>query len=76
MIQNLFSILSNEQINSLTSEERLTLTQIDKKLFPDYDLYVDRMQERTSIVDKLLDRRKKEAENDADYQKMIESSFC
>lgn len=76
MIQNLFSVLSEEQINSLTKEERNTLTKLDEKLFPDYDKYVDEHMRVKSDVEKVMERRKKEAEADAEYQQMMESSFC
>lgn len=75
MIQNLFSVLSEEQINSLTKEERNTLTKLDEKLFPDYDKYVDEHMRVKSDVEKVMERRKKEAEADAEYQQMMESSF-
>ena len=75
MIQNLFSVLSEEQINSLTKEERNTLTKLDEKLFPDYDKYVDEHMRVKSDVETVMERRKKEAEADAEYQQMMESSF-
>lgn len=75
MIQNLFSVLSEEQINSLTKEERNTLTKLDEKLFPDYDKYVDEHMRVKSAVEEVLERRKKEAEDDAEYQQMMKSSF-
>lgn len=75
MLQNLFSVLSEEQLNSLTKEERQTLAKLDEKLFPDYDKYVDEHMRVKSDVEKVMERRKKEAEADAEYQQMMESSF-
>lgn len=75
MLQNLFSVLSEEQLNSLTKEERQTLAKLDEKLFPDYDKYVDEHMRVKSDVEKVIERRKKEAEADAEYQQMMESSF-
>ena len=75
MLQNLFSVLSEEQLNSLTKEERQTLAKLDEKLFPDYDKYVDEYMRVKSDVEKVMERRKKEAEADAEYQQMMESSF-
>ena len=70
MFQNLFSVL-----NSLTKEERQTLAKLDEKLFPNYDKYVDEYMRVKSDVEKVMERRKKEAEADAEYQQMMESSF-
>lgn len=75
MIQNLFSVLSEEQINSLTKEERNTLTKLDEKLFPDYPEYVTEHSRMKSDVEKVMERRRKEAEADAEYRQMMESSF-
>lgn len=75
MIQNLFSVLSEEQINSLTKEERNTLTKLDEKLFPNYPEYVDEHMRVKSDVEKVMERRRKEAEADAEYRQMMESSF-
>jgi len=75
MLQNLFSVLSEEQLNSLTKEERQTLAKLDEKLFPDYDKYVDEHMRVKSDVEKVMERRKKEAEADAEYRQMMESSF-
>ena len=58
MLQNLFSVLSEEQLNSLTKEERQTLAKRVK-----------------SDVEKVMERRKKEAETDAEYRQFMESSF-
>ena len=76
MLQNLFSVLSEEQLNSLTKEERQTLAKLDEKLFPDYDKYVDEYMRVKSDVEKVMERRKKEAEADAEYRQFTESSFC
>lgn len=76
MLQNLFSVLSEEQLNSLTKEERQTLAKLDEKLFPDYDKYVDEHMRAKSDVEKVMERRKKEAEADAEYRQFTESSFC
>ncbi len=75
MLQNLFSVLSEEQLNSLTKEERQTLAKLDEKLFPDYDKYVDEYMRVKSDVEKVMERRKKEAETDAEYRQFMESSF-
>ena len=75
MLQNLFSVLSEEQLNSLTKEERQTLAKLDEKLFPDYDKYVDEHMRVKSDVEKVMERRKKEAETDAEYRQFMESSF-
>lgn len=76
MLQNLFSVLSEEQIASLTKEERNTLTKLDEKLFPDYDKYVDEHMRAKSAVEKVMERRKKEETGDAEYRQFMESSFC
>lgn len=76
MIKNLFSVLSEEQISSLTKEERNTLTKLDEKLFPDYDKYVDEHMKVKSAVEKVMERRKKEETGDAEYRQLMESSFC
>lgn len=76
MLQNLFAVLSKEQIASLTSEERHALTEIDKKLFPDYDKYVDEHMKQKSVVEKCFARINKERADDLQYQKMTEESFC
>lgn len=76
MLQNLFSILTKEQIASLTQEERHTLTKLDEKLFPDYDKYVDEHMKQKSVVEKCFDRINKERADDLQYQKMTEESFC
>lgn len=76
MLQNLFSVLSEEQLNSLTKEERQTLAKLDEKLFPDYDKYVDEHMRAKSDVEKVMERRKKAAEADAEYRQFMESSFC
>ena len=75
MLQNLFSVLSEEQLNSLTKEEHQTLAKLDEKLFPDYDKYVDEYMRVKSDVEKVMERRKKEAETDAEYRQFMESSF-
>ncbi|MBR4921690.1 MAG: hypothetical protein IKY01_07020 [Prevotella sp.] len=76
MIQNLFSVLSEEQINSLTQEERQTLTRLDEKLFPDYDKYVDEHMKQKSMVERVLDRHRAEERGNVEYQQMMESEFC
>lgn len=75
MLQNLFSVLSEEQLNSLTKEERQTLAKLDEKLFPDYDKYVDEHMRAKSDVEKVMERRKKEEEDDLHYKQMMEQSF-
>ena len=75
MLQNLFSVLSEEQLNSLTKEERQTLAKLDEKLFPDYDKYVDEHMRAKSDVEKVMERRKKEAEADTEYRQFMENSF-
>lgn len=76
MMQNLFSVLSEEQINSLTKEERQTLTRLDEKLFPDYDKYVDEYTKQKSVVERVLERHRAEERGNVEYQQMMESEFC
>lgn len=76
MLQNLFSVLSKEQIASLTPEERHTLTKLDEKLFPDYDKYVDEHMRAKSIVERCFERRNKQEEDDRQYQQMMDADFC
>lgn len=76
MMQNLFSVLSEEQINSLTQEERQTLTRLDEKLFPDYDKYVDEHMKQKSVVERVLERHRAEERGNVEYQQMMESEFC
>lgn len=76
MLQNLFSVLTKEQIASLTQEERHTLTKLDEKLFPNYPEYVDEHMRQKSVVERCFDRINKEKEDDLQYQKMMEDSFC
>ena len=75
MMQNLFSVLSEEQINSLTQEERQTLTRLDEKLFPDYDKYVDEHMKQKSVVERVLERHRAEERGNVEYQQMMESEF-
>jgi len=75
MLQNLFSVLSEEQIASLTKEERNALTRIDEKLFPDFDKYVDEHMRAKSDIEKVMERRKQEQADDAAYRAMTEASF-
>ena len=75
MIGNLFSVLSKEQIESLTKEERDTLTKLDEKLFPDYDKYVDEHMRQKSVVERVFERRKAEEEGDRAYRKEMEVNF-
>ena len=72
---NLFSVLSKEQIESLTKEERDTLTKLDEKLFPDYDKYVDEHMRQKSVVERVFERRKAEEEGDRAYRKEMEVNF-
>ncbi len=76
MIKNLFAVLSEDQINSLTKEERQTLTRLDEKLFPDYDKYVDAHMKQKSVVERVLERRREEEKENVQYQQMMESEFC
>ena len=76
MLQNLFSVLSEEQINSLTKEERQTLARLDEKLFPDYDKYVDEHMKQKSVVERVLERHRAEERGNVEYQQMMESEFC
>ncbi len=76
MLQNLFSVLSEAQINSLTKEERQTLARLDEKLFPDYDKYVDQHTKQKSVVERVLDRHRAEEKGNVEYQQMMESEFC
>ncbi len=75
MIQNLFSVLSKEQIASLTQEERHTLTKLDEKLFPNYPEYVEEHMRQKSVVDRVFERRRAEEESDRAYSKQLESEF-
>lgn len=75
MIQNLFSVLSKEQIASLTKEERHTLTKLDEKLFPNYPEYVEEHMRQKSVVDRVFERRRAEEEDDRAYSKQLESEF-
>ena len=76
MLQNLFSVLTKEQIASLTQEERHTLTKLDEKLFPDYDKYVDEHTKQKSVVERVLERHRAEERGNVEYQQMMESEFC
>ena len=76
MLQNLFSVLTKEQIASLTQEERHTLTKLDEKLFPDYDKYVDEHTKQKSMVERVLERHRAEKRGNVEYQQMMESEFC
>ena len=75
MIKNLFSVLSEEQLNSLTKSERDVLYEIDQKLFPDYDKYVDEHTKQKSVVERVLERKKAEEQGDRAYSKELESRF-
>jgi len=75
MIQNLFSVLSQQQLDSLTKEERNLLTRLDEKLFPDYPEYVTEHSRMKSDVEKVFERRRQQAQSDAEYQSMLEASF-
>lgn len=70
MIKNLFSVLTSEQINGLSQEERNTLTELDKKLFPN----LEEGEEKEWLKNRLkaMDEERKENEN---YQKSLEDSF-
>lgn len=76
MLQNLFSVLTKEQIASLSQEERHFLTKIDEKLFPDYDKYVDEYTKQKSVVERVLERHRAEERGNVEYQQMMESEFC
>lgn len=75
MIQNLFSVLSQQQLDSLTKEERHTLTRLDEKLFPNYPEYVEEHMKQKSAVDRVFERRRAEEESDLAYSREIESQF-
>lgn len=75
MIQNLFSVLSEEQLNSLTKSERDVLYAIDQKLFPDYDKYVDEHTKQKSVVERVFERRKAEEQSDRAYSEQLQSQF-
>lgn len=75
MLQNLFSVLSQEQLDSLTREERTMLTRLDEKLFPDYDKYVDLHMESKSIAKRLLERHRAQDEDNSSYARELESQF-
>lgn len=75
MIQNLFSVLSEEQLNRLTKSERDALYAIDQKLFPDYDKYVDEYTKQKSVVERVLERRKAEEQSDRAYSEQLQSQF-
>lgn len=75
MVQNLFSVLSQEQLDSLTKEERTTLMRLDEKLFPNYPEYVEEHMKQKSVVDRVFERRRAEEEGDRAYSKQLESEF-
>ena len=74
-LKNLFSVLTQQQLDSLSKQERDLLYQLDKKLFPHYSEYVDLMSEKQGEVERCLERCKTQAQADAEYQKMLEASF-
>ena len=74
-LKNLFSVLTEEQLQSLSKQERDFLYQLDKKLFPHFPEYVDLMSEKQGEVERCLERRKTQAQADAEYRKMLEASF-
>lgn len=74
MQQNLFSILSEEQKASLTQEERQTLYEIDKKLFPDFDGDSVEQKHKEWLKNKLAALSKEREENER-YAKELEKSF-
>jgi len=69
---NLFSMLSEQQINSLTKEERDQLLAIDTKLFPDVE---KNSVEQKEWLKKKLEAMKKQREEEEAYTKMTEESF-
>ena len=76
MVQNLFSVLNQAQLDSLTKEERTMLMRLDEKLFPDYDKYVDLHMESKSIAERVIERHKAADEANSSYARELESSFC
>ena len=75
MVQNLFSVLSQAQLDSLTKEERTTLMRLDEKLFPNYDKYVDLHMESENVVKRVLDRHRAKDEDNGSYARELESQF-
>lgn len=74
-LKNLFSVLTEEQLQSLSKQERDLLYQLDQKLFPHFPEYVDLMSQKQGEVERCMERRKAQAQADAEYQKMLEASF-
>ena len=68
-MKNLFSMLTEEQLNSLTKEERNQLFQIDQKLFPD-----DGRTSEDWLTAK-LQRMKQEEEESERYAREMEANF-
>lgn len=73
---NLFSMLSEQQINSLTKEERDQLLAIDTKLFPNLENGGGEpgLHNQDWLKKKLADMNKQREEEET-YEKMIEESF-
>lgn len=71
-MKNLFSVLTPEQINGLSQEERNTLTELDKKLFPNLE---DDDQKHNEWLKNKLAKMKAEEEESAKYAKELEDSF-
>ncbi len=71
-MKNLFSVLTPEQINGLSQEERHTLTELDKKLFPNLE---ESHEGSNEWLKKRLAQYRAEEEENAKYAKELEGSF-
>lgn len=76
MLQNLFSVLNQEQLDSLTKEERTMLMRLDEKLFPGYDKYVELHMESENVTKRVLERHRAKDEDNSSYARELESLFC
>lgn len=67
-MKNLFSMLTEEQLNNLTKEERNQLFLIDQKLFPDEGTNMDWLTNK-------LKRMRQEEEESERYAREMEANF-
>lgn len=73
-MKNLFSVLTEEQLNSLSKEERDALYAIDKKLFPDDGNDETGLHNRTKLNEYIKKRGEQELE-EAKYTEELEKRF-
>lgn len=73
-MKNLFSVLSEEQLKSLTKEERDQLYAIDQKLFPDGGGDDTGLHNKDWLKKKLASMKAEEAENEK-YAQEMEKTF-